>query len=96
MSEFKLEGSKLTCSFEGKIGSPECEELEIKLNKSLAAKPENIVFNLGEVTFISSAFLRMVLTTAKSVEKGNFSIANVKPDIKKIFKISGLDKVFGV
>ena len=58
--------------------------------------PGRIVFNFEKVDFVSSAFLRICVGTAKSAESGHFSIRNCSPMLKKTFKIAGLDEVFNI
>lgn len=55
-----------------------------------------VVFDLENVGYVASAFLRLCLSAAKSVEKGNFSIVNAGPEIMKVYKIAGLDSVLNV
>jgi anti-anti-sigma regulatory factor len=56
----------------------------------------NIVFDLGETTYISSTFIRICLQTAQKVKPGKFSITNCDPLIKKVFKIAGLNDALRV
>jgi anti-anti-sigma factor len=55
-----------------------------------------IVFNLKDINFISSSFIRICMGTAKQVPPGNFCITNCDPFIKKTFKIAGLDGLLNV
>ncbi|MEI6574710.1 MAG: STAS domain-containing protein [Bacteroidota bacterium] len=74
------------------------------LNETIAAetvmlerKPEDkIVFDLQNVDYIASSFIRICLVYAKQAGEGNFSIANCQPFVKKIFKISGLDEALNI
>ncbi|MFH0760337.1 MAG: STAS domain-containing protein [Bacteroidota bacterium] len=57
---------------------------------------DKIVFNLGEVDYIASSFIRVCISYAKLAGPGGFSIANCQPFVKKTFKISGLDEVLNI
>ena len=60
-------------------------------------KPENkIVFDLREVDYIASSFIRICVSYAKQAGRGGFSIANCQPFVKKTFKISGLDEILNI
>jgi len=56
----------------------------------------SLVFDLKEVSFISSSFIRLCVAGKKRVRNGNFSITNCDPFIKKTFKIAGLDGILNV
>jgi len=51
-----------------------------------------VVFDLQGVDYIASAFLRICARISKEVGAGKFSIIHVSPNVKKIFKLAGLDK----
>ena len=55
-------------------------------------KPLRAVFDLKAVDFVSSAFFRICLGTAKQVRKGNFLVANARPAVTQLFKIAGMDE----
>ena len=57
---------------------------------------EKIVFDLKDVDYIASSFIRICVTQAKQAGKGNFSIVNCQPFVKKTFKISGLDEALNI
>jgi anti-anti-sigma factor len=56
----------------------------------------NVVFDLAEVNYIASSFIRICLDMAKRTGASNFSIINCDPFIKKTFKIAGLDEILKV
>lgn len=58
--------------------------------------PLLVQFDLNDVDYISSAFIRICIKTVKDVNRENFSIINTKPMIKKIFKVAGLDSVLEI
>ncbi|MEA1996310.1 MAG: STAS domain-containing protein [Gemmatimonadota bacterium] len=96
MSELKLEDQEFLCVFSKHMGTNECKEIESDFEAGLAGKPFTIIFDLKEVEYISSTFLRFCIRAAKSVEQGKFSVINVKPDIKKIFKMAGVDSILNI
>lgn len=60
-------------------------------NNTGAITRVNVVFDLKEVNFIASSFIRICINMAKLTETCNFCIINCDPFIKKTFKIAGLD-----
>ena len=75
-----------------------------RLNEMIDAEPlmtghqpgDRIIFDLKEVDYIASSFIRICVSHAKLAGAGNFSIINCQPMIKKTFKISGLDEVLNI
>lgn len=61
-----------------------------------AADALKIIFDLDQVDYVVSAFLRLCLVVAKSVKERNISIINTEPGLMKIFKITGLDQILKV
>ena len=55
-----------------------------------------VVFDLKNVDYISSAFLGICIMISKEVGRENFSIVNVNPAMKKVFKIAKLDTILNV
>ena len=58
--------------------------------------PPKIVIDFAAVEFLSSAMLGALIRINKAVEekKGTLALCNVHSNIKKIFKITSLDKLF--
>jgi anti-anti-sigma factor len=76
----------------------------LKLNEMIVAEPvmndwqpeDKIIFDLSEVDYISSSFIRICVLHAKKAGTGRFFIAHCQPFVKKTFKISGLDEVLNI
>ncbi|MFH1653579.1 MAG: STAS domain-containing protein [Pseudomonadota bacterium] len=105
MVEFNFEpqGSTVTCMFKGRMDST----ASMEANKQISAKLDEIskevdlknikvVFNLKEVDYISSAFMRICLQTVQTITQENFSIKETSPFVMKVFKMTGLDKDLNV
>jgi anti-anti-sigma factor len=95
---------KLMCTFSGHISGLVCDELAAKIDSQMAQIKETgsnqdqlqITFDLAEVSYIASSYIRICMATAKKLKPGNFSIINCNPFIKKTFKVAGLDEVLNV
>mgnify|MGYP001226951489 CR=1 FL=1 len=92
------ESRTMFCRFPAKkmdtIASIEADKTFLKSFSEAGA--DNIVFDLEGVDYIASGFLRLCLSAASKVEKGNFSVINTDPQIIKVYKIAGLDSVLKV
>jgi anti-anti-sigma factor len=104
--DFNPDNRILTCVFKGRLDTVLCsqlsQELEAKFTSLLEKEnPDNmldfgLIFDLKEVSFISSSFIRLCVAGKKKVKDGSFSIINPDPFIKKTFKIAGLDDILNL
>jgi anti-anti-sigma factor len=86
------EEKSLVCTFGERMDTVKCQEVETELLNKVVETKMPVIFDVEKVAYVSSAFLRLCLRTAKEVGSGNFSIVNVQPNVKKVFKIAGFDK----
>jgi len=56
----------------------------------------NVCFDMKQVSFIASAFIRTCLSTSRQLDPSNFKIIHSSPMIKKTFKIAGLEEMLHV
>jgi anti-anti-sigma factor len=56
------------------------------------------VLHFGRVTFMSSAALGMLIRVTKKCKEYKIAmkLCNIAPDIRQVFKITGLEKVFDI
>jgi anti-anti-sigma factor len=85
---------RLVVRFEGRMDTARCAEVATELRLSLAASPVPVVFDLAEVDFVSSAFLRLCIYAYQQASVQGFRIVNAGPFVKRVFKIAGLDGMF--
>ena len=98
--DFNAETGTMTAKFSGRMDTLAIqkisESLEIHLPKKDQIDRGAIIFDLAEVDYIASSFIRICVQMAKEAGPGRFSIINTQPFVKKTFKISGLDEVLRV
>jgi len=86
-------GSKnLVCNFSGRMDTASCSECENELFEKVTELKAPVIFDMQEVDYVSSAFLRICLKLLKTVGTESFSLVNVHPNVKKVFKIAGFDR----
>lgn len=99
-NKYDQDANTLTFIFSGHMDSARCmpmaQEVENKVkehagNPAQINKPLKAVFDLKEVDFISSAFIRICMMVLARVKTGNLTLQNASPLIKKTIKISGLE-----
>lgn len=83
------DGGILTIFLTGDIDAQNAAEVQEEILKIMAShKEKNLVFDAKELSYISSAGLRVILKVQKQLEE-NISVINVSPDIMEIFKMAG-------
>ena len=109
-TEFNYEpnSTTLTYTFSGRMDGINTKDAEKTIHDGLTSVAEKlgadgdkngnfkIVFDLKNVDFVASAFIRVCLFVAKRANLSNFSIINTNPHINKTFKVSGLDEALNV
>lgn len=80
----------LVCAFIGPMNAERCNQIQTEIVESIEASGLPVVFDMKEVEFAASSFLRIVLTVNKKVGRERFQIVNVDPKVKKVFKMSGI------
>jgi anti-sigma B factor antagonist len=68
------------------------------LNAMIEKKPDRMVIDLSEVTYIDSAGLAALIQAMQKVEAygGKFLLAGLQETVRSIFEISRLDQVFQI
>ena len=86
-----LEGAKLTLAPVGRVDTITSPELEAAVQLDGV---EELVFDLANVDYISSAGLRVLLASQKKMAGKVMKIANAKPAVKEVFDITGFSDIF--
>ena len=90
------EGTKLTIALEGRLDTTTAPELEAELNASLDGV-KDLVLDLKELVYLSSAGLRVVLGAQKRMNKqGHMTVRGVCPDIMEVFEITGFVDILDI
>jgi anti-anti-sigma factor len=86
----------LNCILPQRLDTLNSQQFEIDLNNKIETNNSKIIFDFKDVSFVSSYFLRICLTTFQKKSNDNFELINVKSEIKKVFMIAGFDKHFNI
>ena len=90
------QAGKLTISVTGSLDTTTAPALEAALNGALDGVTE-LVFDLKELEYISSAGLRILLSSMKAMnQKGSMKVINVNRDIMEIFEMTGFSEVLTI
>ncbi|MCK5852003.1 STAS domain-containing protein, partial [bacterium] len=88
MINYNLTSEELVCTFTGKLDSAECQTWKEELIVKVSQAENVVVFDMQDVEYIASSFLRICIHIPKSIGSENFSLINVSPHVKKVFKLS--------
>ena len=84
---------------DGRFDSNTCGMVEQHLRGKIDQGLRQFVLNMENVPFIASAGLRVVLVIAKELRKeikGDLRLANLQPNVNRVFEISGLNNVLRI
>lgn len=83
------EGNKMTVALEGRLDTTTAPQLEGEIRGSLDGITD-LEFDFQKLAYISSAGLRVMLSTQKVMNKqGNMTICHVNEDIMEVFEVTG-------
>ncbi|MCR5474757.1 MAG: STAS domain-containing protein [Lachnospiraceae bacterium] len=88
--------SSLEVALEGRLDTSTAPELEEALKDSLEGVTE-LTLDLKSLEYISSAGLRVLLSTQKIMNKqGSMVIANASEEVKEIFDVTGFSDILTI
>ena len=94
--EKKTEGSALTISLKGRLDTTTSPQLETELRTALDGVTD-LVFDFEKLEYISSAGLRVLLSTQKIMNRqGSMTIRNVIPDVMDVFEVTGFIDILNI
>jgi anti-anti-sigma factor len=97
MFRYRNENNNLIFSFPEKLDTVKCREIESELFKKMDEESNlPVIFDMKNVVYISSSFLRIILQAFKKATAQKFNMINLSPDIKKVLKMAGFDKSINI
>lgn len=90
------EGTMLTVSAEGKLGTTAAPELEKAVKYNISGVTE-LVFDFAKLEYMASAGLRVLLSAAKVMKKqGSMKIIHVTQPVMDVFTFTGMADVLDI
>jgi anti-sigma B factor antagonist len=85
-------------SVTGRVDSATAPELEGKLRELVDAEKTQIVLDLKNVEYMSSAGLRAMVSTLKAVKRanGDLRISSPSPRVEEVLRLAGLTSIFSI
>lgn len=89
--------NELTLSVAGRIDTITSKELDTEIASEMGTF-NSMVMDLSDLTYISSAGLRILIATQKKLKASNtpFVIKNVNEPVGEILRMSGIDKILTI
>lgn len=91
-----VEGNRLTIKLDGRLDTNTAPELDEELGAILSGVQE-LIFDFSDLKYISSAGLRLILSTQKTMnQQGTLVIENVNDMVMEIFETTGFADVLTI
>ncbi|WP_236196591.1 STAS domain-containing protein [Pseudomonas glycinae] len=97
VTEVSADGQKLTISVKGRFDFGRHQEFRESYER-LTKKPDSIVVDLKDATYLDSSALGMLLLLRDHVggDDSDVRVVNSNSDVRKILAISNFDKLFDI
>ena len=90
------ENDKLTINIEGRLDTTTAPQLEAEIKNSLDNVKE-LVFDIKELEYISSAGLRVLLSAQKIMNKqGKMTVKGANEAVTEIFEVTGFVDILNI
>lgn len=88
----------LVARVEGRVDSSNSQDFERQLQGAIGEDVNAVVIDLGQLAYISSAGLRVVLLVAKTLGQRNVSISlcALSDPVQSVFEISGFNRIIQI
>ncbi|MFZ9148417.1 MAG: STAS domain-containing protein [Vulcanococcus sp.] len=82
----------------GELDTTTAPELDALINQESQSNPENYIFGLGDMEYISSVGLRVFLAQLKKVKAagGKMILAELNDEVQEVFDMAGFAPLFEI
>ena len=96
--EMERQGDTLIAKTDGRVDGANAREFQAALEAAIDANERAVILDMENLSYISSAGLRVILLTAKALQGRNrkFAICSLSESIREVFEISGFDKIIPI
>ena len=88
----------LSAQVGGRIDSANADEFGEAIKTAIEESDRAVILDFEKLTYISSAGLRVILLTAKTLGNRNakFALCSLSDPVREVFEISGFDKIIAI
>lgn len=92
-----INGEQTILVIKGRLDTTTAPELEVVLNE-IVPNAQTLYFDFSELEYLSSAGLRLILSTQKSISAnaGSLIIKNVNDTIMEVFEMTGFSSILTI
>ena len=92
------DGGVLVARIDGRVDSVNAREFQDAFHAMIDECDRAVVLDLGRLTHISSAGLRVILLVATALreQNGKLTVCSLSGAVREVFKISGFDKIIPI
>ncbi|MBF0517387.1 MAG: STAS domain-containing protein [Nitrospirae bacterium] len=98
--EIKIDATQgpVVVSLNGRLDATNASAFDDKMKEVLSKNLGNVIISLEELEYVSSAGLRVFLSSAKEIKKTGSQLAFAKPteNVFKVLKMSGMDTILKI
>ena len=96
--ESRREGTSLVLKADGRVDGTNASEFQDAMKAEIDEADRVVVLDLEDLTYISSAGLRVVLLIAKDLQRQGAKMAacSLSDPVREVFVISGFDKIIPI
>ncbi len=82
----------------GRLDAGSSPELEKEIEKLIAGEEKHLILDMAELSYISSAGLRVILAGTKKLKSkgGSLSVASLGSVVKEVFEVSGFNSIIPI
>lgn len=94
----KEENGIVSIAIKGRLDADSSLEAEKVVKDALGGEANRLLFNLGELEYLSSAGLRVLLSAAKEMRRrdGKIVLCALNEFVKEIFEVSGFQSLIPI
>lgn len=94
----RKEKNAIVVSVNGRINAVTAPDFETRISETMAGGEKFLVINLEGLEYISSAGLRVILSTAKKLkaQQGDIYLVSMQDTVKEVFELSGFHQIFKI
>ena len=92
------DGATLIAKAGGRVDGTNASEFQDALKNVITPSDEAVILDFEELSYISSAGLRVILLTAKDMRTANvkFAVCSLSQSVRDVFTISGFDQIIDI
>ena len=96
--DFQRDESTLIIQAAERVDSTNAQRFLEDLDAAIEPTDQVVILDMEHLTYISSAGLRVILQTAKTLQRQNssFALCALTGTVREVFEISGFDQVISI